>query len=292
MATIPLRPSIFSLLITFVSVLTELALLSSLLLLNTLFQCRQLSRGAVVGIARHRKRNTLIALFCMLLFVLVEILASSNTVTVFATLQSQQRCTVLAPLLPGRADEAGAEAALFSCIQVNGTVFTVFAANHSEVDRSIRCANSFSFRYVNQLRDEQKLGGEGAMHCTLSGFCAIARARGTTLYISQPFQPPAEDADQSQLLEFLPTELAFDAAPHLAFFARRAAHAFEENAVEELDVRRFVIMGSRADTCTFESTGAEHTQLPQQLAGRDDGRVGGVAVAVCVHAANATRSVL
>lgn len=263
MVTIPLRASIFSLVVTLTSVVVELACLHGLFTLNALLESRALRQGKLISVRRHRIRSRLLAVFATACFVSVEVFTSANTHTDFVTRNQSQPCVRLierrrfdsdSAVQRGNADlsvDGGAEAIGLSCVQVRNGTFSFRGGNYSARNGAVQCEEKAVYSYRPNARQLRSPFERGMTSFCKENFCvSVLLADENTLLISEPYDGrSSRNANAS----FFVTHVHFSLrAARLRWIARNIQQLYSISVLEELELRRQTLLQSQTARCEFE----------------------------------------
>ncbi|KAI0565232.1 hypothetical protein FGB62_20g28 [Gracilaria domingensis] len=267
MVLIQLKAPFVSVIVTVLSTLAELALLSFLLVLNNLHECKRLRSGRGVEVRHHLKRTRIISLLALAAFFVLEVVFSFYNDPVNNVVSETHACVRVANSVRERGDSRGflrAADVLLECGVVENGTITQFEGNFSRQTQQVECSPQAMFTYPLDDRTVNDSVSDLPFRCVAVAEgeeCVFLQQRGNLSLISQPFF--LEDLPfLPENFPFLPTELHFTAPSNLTLFADRAIEAFQRNIFGPAALRRIIYSGASEGTCTFPVVDGTATTIP------------------------------
>ncbi|PXF49626.1 hypothetical protein BWQ96_00504 [Gracilariopsis chorda] len=273
--TIPLRPSVTSLVITITSLVVELACLSALFIFNAVCECRSLRNGNRVSVARHRLRIKILTILATLTFVGLEVITSANSHTKPVTESTLSPCIRsvtkqnfdnINSSFDDQTVTNGRDNIGISCVNVGGGEVFVKNGNYSLDTLDVQCGAKPIFSYVSAEKEFLPPASPGVItHCEQDEFlnmgtCAsVSLQNKTRLLISERF---SEESNFEIDAEFRPTQLFMTIGEdQLESIAKQLLTLYTIGVSDEAEVRRRILTDGIRSQCSFDAETHEFTEI-------------------------------
>lgn len=258
--TIPIRSLTASLVITIINASIELACLSAMLIMIAANECRKLRKGEAINIRTHSFSVRLVTVIAMVMFITLEILISVNSATGFWITTKEQDCVSTREGIISENDSLASEAITMRCMSITNDVFSFRTGNYSRVDGSVQCEKNVVYKYTAQDFVHDEPISDAVIKC-FSTKCAAVKAREKTLLMSGPYEKGTGDVKTSTT-SFLRTNLTFDPKPILEDIAEKLVEVYNLAILDDLQIRRLVLLGAADTRCEFTDEKNQVTEIP------------------------------
>ncbi|PXF42580.1 hypothetical protein BWQ96_07675 [Gracilariopsis chorda] len=271
---IPLRPLTTQLLFTIVSALSEIGLISAVLVILTKKECHTLSTERPVSIKSHSLRWRLIPVVAMLMFIALETLVSVHTKTHIHHVKNSHKC-VQVDLRTSEALEVESslnkeeEAVMLNCVKMTPAEdanfnIEVYPGNYSRSGEKIfvDCSADWLMKYKLDTKGKGILEPNAEQHCR-NGFCVFLYSQESKVF----FSPPLPSARFNHTNEYTGywTEFIPGAVPSLNSTATYLLLLYQKGILEEIQIRRKLFMSAERGQCEMTNGSKEHTLVPYWL---------------------------
>eukprot|EP00178_Gracilaria_changii_P015221 TRINITY_DN4266_c0_g1_i1.p1 TRINITY_DN4266_c0_g1~~TRINITY_DN4266_c0_g1_i1.p1 ORF type:complete len:362 (+),score=44.92 TRINITY_DN4266_c0_g1_i1:213-1298(+) len=289
MVLIPLKSQFVSLIISFLSLFAELALLHATLRFHRYFECKFLRRGGKLSVGRHQRRVAAFSVLALLAFLALETTTSFFSDPARRSVLVDQPCLAVDGIhrRSGRNGlQIEEEAVTMRCNNLSDGNFLYSAGNFSFEEQRVICSKNVLVEFIATVTTEFILDkaqrpstgqpNPNPLLSCIDGSCVVVETASTTsvesqsgtlLRISAMFkeselQQMRESQFPSRIVEAL---IFYDVSGLQPLFAERALHPMARKVRDPVEWVRRIYLGSENTTCPFDQDLGDATSIPLPL---------------------------